>query len=145
MTNRQIGSIRIHAQETYAELAADCVDKFFELVGDGGKLEKNIIVKRLDYVPEAPKGRIDRSNRPNRHANKKKGYSDKSKDGFKKNPNPNPKSDDAPWDAKPKAEGGKKKHKGNFDGKPKGPRTKKDGAPLGGKKKKVFKGKKKKG
>ncbi len=164
MTNNQIGAIRIHATETYAELSAECVDKFFELVGDGGTLEKNITVTRLNYVPEAPKGRIDRSNRPKRHADKKKpygnkkSYDDKPKDGFKKKYKS--KSNDAPWGAKfksdkPESEGHKKNHKDKPGNKPKsddtrsdrpkGPRTKKDGAPLGAKKKKIFKGKKKKG
>lgn len=162
MTNRQIGSIRIHATETHAELSADCADKFFKLVGDGGTLEKNITATRLKYVPDAPKSRIDRSNRPNRHGDKKKPYGDKKpysdqpNDGFKKKHKP--KSNDAPWGDKPKNDGQKdeayKKHKGKSGDKPKSdkPRgdrpksqhTKKDGAPLGGKKKKIFKGKKKK-
>jgi len=160
MTNRQIGSIRIHAKETYAEISADCADKFFELVGDGGTLEKNITVTRLDYVPDAPTGKIDRSNRPNRRNDKKKpfgdkkpygdkkSFDDKPKDNFKKKHKP--KSDKAPWDGKPKDDkpqtGGKKKKfkdKSKSD-KPKTPHFKKDGAPLGGKKKKTFKGKKKK-
>lgn len=95
MTNRQIGAIRIHAKETHAEISADCADKFFELVGEGGTLEKNITVTRLAHAPEAPKGRIDRSNRPNRHGDKKKPYGDKSKDGFKKKHKG--KTGDKPW------------------------------------------------
>ena len=154
MTNRKIGSIQIHGKETFAELAADCADKFFELVSDGGTLEKNITVTRLNYIPEAAKGRIDRSNRPKRQSDKrgdkKKPYGDKPKDGFKKSHKP--KSDDTSWDNKPKDgqskdDGFKKKKKKNKSkgDKPKGTHIKKDGAPLGGKKKKVFKGKKKKG
>ncbi len=148
MTNRQIGSIRIHAKETYAELSADCADKFFELVGDGGTLEKNITVKRIDYVPDAPKDRIDRSNRPNRHGDKKKPYGGKPKDGFKKKRKP--KSDDASWGDKLKDDGHKKKYKSKPGDKPKGdrpkrPHTKKDGSALGAKKKKTFKGRNKRG
>ncbi len=142
MTKDKIGSIRIHAKETHAELTADCADKFFELVGgDGGTLEKNIKVTRLDYVPDAPKGRIDRSNRPNRNGDKrrdrkkpygdKKSYSGKSKVDFKKKHKE--KSEDKPKSHKPKP---KPKTK------PKVTRVKKDGTSLGAKKKRVFKGKK---
>ncbi|MGH1397764.1 MAG: DEAD/DEAH box helicase [Alphaproteobacteria bacterium] len=160
MTNRKIGSIHIHGKETFAELAADCVDKFFELVSDGGTLEKNITVTRLNYVPEAAKGRIDRSNRPNRKNGKKKSYSDKKpyndepKDGFKKKKHKG-KSDDVPLGDKPrgdkqKDDGHKKPYKGEAgdkpkSDKPKNKRVKKDGAPLGKKKQRSFKGKKKKG
>ena len=158
LTNRQIGEIRIHAKETHAELSADCADKFFKMVGEGGTLEKNITVTRLNEVPDAPKGRIDRSNRPNRHGDKKKpyrdknkSYSDKPKDGFKKKHRNN--NDDAPWSGKPKSDKpkgeGSNKYKGKpsdkpRSDKPKSERYKKDGAPLGTRKQKTFKGKKKK-
>lgn len=162
MTNRQIGAIRIHAKETHAEISADCADTFFELVGDGGKLEKNIRVTRLDSVPDAPEGRIDRSNRPNRHGDKKRSFGDKPNDGFKKKKY-KAKSDDAPWNDKPrgdkpKYEGDKKPYQGKPDDKPKtdkpkgdkprsdkpkGERFKKDGGPLGKKKQRTFKDKKK--
>lgn len=152
ITNRQIGAIRIHNKETHAEISVDCVDKFFELVGDGGTLEKNITVTRLDYVPEAPKGRIDRSNRPNRRGDKKKpyggkkSYDDKPKDGFKKKKYKS-KSNEAPWGEKPKNDGDKREYKGKpsdkpKSNKPKGERYKKDGAALGKRKPKSFKGKK---
>ncbi len=138
MANGQIGSIRIHDKETHVELSAECADKLFTLVGEGGTLEKNITVTRLDEVPEAPKGRIDRSRRPKRNSGKKpygdkkpyeggkpkgdrKSFNDKPKDSFKKkrkNRDDAPKSDtsrDEPWNDKPKGEGFKKKHKGKSD------------------------------
>lgn len=159
MTKDQIGSIQIHERETYAELTADCADKFFELVGNGSTLEKNITVTRLNYVPDAPKERIDRSNRPNRRNDKKKPYGDKKPYSNKKPYEGKPKndskkrskskSDDAPWNDKPKETGNKKKHQGKPDDRPKkkkptGPKFKKDGSALGAKKKKIFKGKKSK-
>jgi len=163
MAKHQIGAIRIHDKETYVELSADSVNKFFKLVGEGGTLEKNITVMRLDKAPEAPKGRIDRSNRPNKHRDKKKPYGDKKKsydnkpkDGFKKKYKEQSNSDqpredkprnDKSWDNQPNNEipkkKKKKKHKGHSDDKPKDKHIKKGGAPLGPKKKKVFKGKKK--
>ena len=94
MNNTQIGSIRIHDAETHIELDKDCARKLFELVGEGGTLEKSITVTRLDHVPDAPRGKIDRSNRPSRRSKPygdKKPFGDKksygggkSKDGFKK-------------------------------------------------------------
>ncbi len=161
MTNRQIGSIRIHGTETYAEISADCADKFFELVGNGGTLEKNITVTRLDHAPEFTNEKVPRDKKPYARNDKKggkkkpygdkKSYDDKPKTDFKKKPKP----DDAPWEEKPKGnkpktdkpmgEGKSKKKKKNKSGdKPKKNNYKKDGAPLGEKKKRTFKGKKKK-
>ena len=159
MTKQQIGAIRIHAKETHVELSAECADKFFKLVEkDGGTLEKNITVTRLDKAPDAPKGRIDRSNRPNRNNDKrgggkkpygkkkpygdKKPYNDQSRDNKPRHDKPN---SDKPWDNQPNSDAPKKKkkHKNQPSDKPKDKHFKKDGAPLGTKKKKVFKGKKK--
>ncbi|MGH1377956.1 MAG: DEAD/DEAH box helicase [Alphaproteobacteria bacterium] len=159
MTKQQIGSIRIHAKETHVELAADCADKFFELVEkDGGTLEKNIKVTRLDKAPAAPKGRIDRSNRPNRNKDKrdggkkpygkKKSYGEKNSYGDQardNKPRRNKPKGDKPWDNKPNSDKPKKKNNNNSqpNDKPKDKGFKKDGSPLGTKKKKSFKGKKK--
>jgi ATP-dependent RNA helicase DeaD len=134
MTRDQIGAIHIHGKETHAELTAGCIEKFFELVGEGGTLEKNITATRLDYVPDAPTERIDRSNRPNKRNDKKKPYGDKKPYGNKKSSDGKPKNDF------------KKKHKGTSEDKPKGKNSKgsyvkKDGSALGARKKKVFKSK----
>jgi ATP-dependent RNA helicase DeaD len=135
MTNRQIGAIRIHAKETHAELSIDCIDKFFELVDkSGGKLERNITVTRLDHVPDAPKGRIDRGNRPNKHRGKSS--DDGKPNGDFKKKKYKDKSDSAPWGDKPNGE--KKPYKGKSNNKPKGDHYKKNGTPLGKKKPKKF-------
>lgn len=159
MTKQQIGAIRIHTKETHVELSAECASKFFKLIEkDGGTLEKNIKVTRLDKAPDAPKGRIDRSNRPNRHSDKRSGgkkpYGKKKPYGDKKSYNDQPRENkprydkpksDKPWDSQPSSDAPKKKkkHKNQPSDKPKGKHFKKDGAPLGTKKKKIFKGKKK--
>ncbi|MBX2834537.1 MAG: DEAD/DEAH box helicase [Micavibrio sp.] len=166
-----IGAIRIQERVTYIELSAECTQKFFKHVADGSTLEKNIIVSRLDEPPELQKGgRIDRSNRPNRKGDKKpygdkkkpygdkkphgkKPWDDKPKDGegFKKKKHKGNR-DNAPWADKPKGDKpksdkppyqGKPKSAKHHSDKPKGERFKKDGAPLGKKKPKTFKGKKK--
>lgn len=53
ITKRNIGAIKIHQNETHVELTADCVDTFFKAVGEGGKMEKNIIVTRMQGAPPA--------------------------------------------------------------------------------------------
>lgn len=119
MTNRNIGAIHIHPSETHAELSADCADKFFKLIGDGGELEKNVIVTRLHGVPDAPpRGKIDRSNRPNRKSKPQSGgggyEGKKSQNDFKKKRKSNTDDDfkkDKPYGGKPKGQF-KDKHKG---------------------------------
>jgi ATP-dependent RNA helicase DeaD len=48
LTKRQLGAIRIHQSETHVEIDADSIDAFFAHVGEGGRLEKSIAVRRLD-------------------------------------------------------------------------------------------------
>ena len=87
MSNKDIGSIRIHNSETHIELEANCAQKLFELISDGGIIEKDITITRLDSAPAAPKGKIDRSNRPRRSkpfGDKKLHEGGKPKGGFKK-------------------------------------------------------------
>ncbi len=56
LTKQDIGAIRIQAKETHVELAADCVDRFLEGIGPGGKVEKNIVVTRRESDPTANAG-----------------------------------------------------------------------------------------
>ncbi|MGH1374866.1 MAG: DEAD/DEAH box helicase [Alphaproteobacteria bacterium] len=165
MANGQIGSIRIHNKETYVELSTECADKLFTLVGEGGTLEKNITVTRLDEEPEAPKGKIDRSRRPNRKSGKKsyendKARGDKSKSSFKKKrksynddtPQNNTSGDTRSRREKPNDDGFKKKYKSKSDDGFKGKKSKKPFKGEGNKgssthpaeKRKAFKNKKKK-
>jgi ATP-dependent RNA helicase DeaD len=51
ITKRNIGSIKIQQNETHVELTADCIEGFFKAVGAGGKIEKNIVVTRLQGAP----------------------------------------------------------------------------------------------
>ncbi|WP_452176553.1 helicase-related protein [Kordiimonas lipolytica] len=58
ITKKEIGSIRIHENETHVELAPDVADKFFEALGPSRKLEKTITVDKLrGPVPEAESSR----------------------------------------------------------------------------------------
>ncbi|MBU6371486.1 MAG: DEAD/DEAH box helicase [Alphaproteobacteria bacterium] len=53
LTKRQLGAIRIHKSETHVEIDAAAIDDFFARVGEGGRLEKSIFVRRLDEAPAA--------------------------------------------------------------------------------------------
>jgi ATP-dependent RNA helicase DeaD len=61
ITKRDIGSIRIQAEESHFELTADATERFLEAIGPGRILEKNIRVRRLDGAPDQAG---DTGNRP---------------------------------------------------------------------------------
>jgi ATP-dependent RNA helicase DeaD len=52
ITKRDIGSIRIQADESHFELTANAVERFLEAVGPNRILEKNIRVRQLEGAPE---------------------------------------------------------------------------------------------
>lgn len=51
LTKRQIGAIQIDENDTYVEIDAASVDAFIARVGEGGRLEKSIFVKRAGQPP----------------------------------------------------------------------------------------------
>jgi ATP-dependent RNA helicase DeaD len=51
ITKRDIGSIKIQAEESHFELSADAVEGFLAAIGPNRILEKNIRVRRLDEAP----------------------------------------------------------------------------------------------
>ena len=57
VNKRDIGAIRIQEKQTFVELAAGAVNRFFESIGSEGKLEKNIVATRLDSPPAGVKGK----------------------------------------------------------------------------------------
>ncbi|MFK5980576.1 MAG: DEAD/DEAH box helicase [Rhizobiaceae bacterium] len=54
LTKRDIGSIKIHQNETHFEIAPKSVEGFLEAIGPGMKLEKSIALKQLGTNPGAP-------------------------------------------------------------------------------------------
>lgn len=62
ITKQEIGSIRIHENETHVELAPGIADKFFEALGPSRKLEKTITVDKLRGP--APEAEGSRSRKP---------------------------------------------------------------------------------
>ncbi|MCW8915486.1 MAG: DEAD/DEAH box helicase [Magnetovibrio sp.] len=133
VTKREIGSIRIHQNETHVELAKDAADKFMEAIGPSRKVEKTITVDRLPGMPEAPKETHEkpfgRKKPYDRDGNKgKRPFKDKFKKKFDKKsddrveggrydpaefadkpPRSDHKGDDKPWDKKGKGKGKPKK------------------------------------
>lgn len=110
ITKRNIGAIKIHQSETHVELTADCVDAFFKAVGEGGKIEKNIAVSRLQGAPSTPRGGHDGAPRPKKKFDHSKPRFAKAGEGGK--PHFKKKFGDAkPGDAKPS---GGNKFRGNI-------------------------------
>jgi ATP-dependent RNA helicase DeaD len=51
LTKRQLGAIRIQQSETHVEIDAESIDAFLARIGEGGRLEKSIHVRRLADAP----------------------------------------------------------------------------------------------
>lgn len=69
ITNKDIGAIRIQANESFVEIKAEAADLFLEALGPSAKLEKTISVSRLDEPPvlsNEPAPRNNRGKRPSR-------------------------------------------------------------------------------
>ncbi|NQU57595.1 MAG: DEAD/DEAH box helicase, partial [Rhodospirillales bacterium] len=56
ITKNEIGAIRIQQAETFVELTRESVEKFIEAVGPGGKVDKGVILTRLDGIPDVARG-----------------------------------------------------------------------------------------
>ena len=52
LTKNEVGRIKINQSDTHVELVPECVERFLEAVGAGGRIEKKIVVTRMDGVPE---------------------------------------------------------------------------------------------
>jgi ATP-dependent RNA helicase DeaD len=90
ITKRHIGAIKIHQNETHVELAAECIDSFFKAVGDGGRIEKNIVVTRMQGAPTTSEKSHGGPHKPHKKYNERKpfyqkhGNAGKPKHPFKK-------------------------------------------------------------
>jgi len=115
ITKRNIGAIKIQQNETYVELTADCVDSFFKAVGEGGKIEKNIAVVRLQGAPSAPKGSYDGTHQPKKKFDNSKPHYAKPGEGAKPKHHFKKKHDERkPGAAKPGGGNKFNKFKGDF-------------------------------
>jgi len=68
ITKRDIGTIRIENRETHVELNADVIDRFFTHLGEGARLEKNIVAMpmREHAARDERPQRAERQDRPQR-------------------------------------------------------------------------------
>lgn len=64
LSKRDIGAIRIQAEETHVELTAGCVDTFLKAIGPNRTLEKTISVKPLEEIVEGRKSRKPKAGKP---------------------------------------------------------------------------------
>jgi len=94
LSKRQLGAIRIHQSETHVEIDADSIDAFFERIGEGGRLEKSIRVKRLEEAAPA----AQHAPRPKAPVAHRKGESRSAQTARADKPRDNPK--DKPRDKK---------------------------------------------
>jgi len=69
ITKREIGSIKIHENETHVELGPDVIEKFLAAVGPSRKMEKTITVDRL-RGPKPESSPVQREKRPYRDNDK---------------------------------------------------------------------------
>jgi len=67
ITKRNVGAIKISQNETYVELTADCINSFFKAIGEGGKVEKDIVATRLDGAPDIASNEQERQRRPKKN------------------------------------------------------------------------------
>jgi ATP-dependent RNA helicase DeaD len=75
ITKRDIGSIRIQQHETHLEIDPESVERFFDLVGRDGVLEKSIRVTRMKDGPNTVRARPhDAPNKSPRERTPKGGY-----------------------------------------------------------------------
>ena len=56
ITKQEIGAIKMQAEETYVEIAADWTERFNEAVGPKRMLEKGITVTQLNGMPDLSGG-----------------------------------------------------------------------------------------
>ncbi len=86
ITKRNIGAIRIQQNETHVELTAAGAENFFKAVGDGGKIEKNIIVTRMNGAPGASQSHSDSPYKEKKKYDDRKPRYEKSTDGARPKP-----------------------------------------------------------
>lgn len=64
ISKRQLGSIQIGPHETFVEISAASMDGFLARIGEGGRIEKGIVVRRVDGAPAQADRQRDRAPPP---------------------------------------------------------------------------------
>lgn len=94
LTKGEIGAIKMQAEETFVEIAADHADRFMQSIGKSKTLERGVRVAKLPGVPD-----FDRS--PVSQPRTKKTFGDGPKSDFQQKGNTGKKSADRPGSARP--------------------------------------------
>ncbi|WEX77814.1 DEAD/DEAH box helicase [Sinorhizobium numidicum] len=129
LTKRDIGAIRMQAEETYVELAAEGAERFLSAIGPNRTLEKGIRVKPLSGAPDFSQARQEKPDfakkrprpadaepeRENKDFSPKRKF--EKKPAFAQDAQPG-KRDEKPW-SKKKGKSEAKKEGGGFKPKPK--------------------------
>ncbi len=99
ITKNEIGAIRIDQGETYFELSPDSVDGFLTAIGPDRKVEKNVIITRLDKKPDIPQRPRRDNDKP---YGKKKSFRDRKPSKPRTERGFTPQADSAPSETTPR-------------------------------------------
>ena len=107
ITKREIGAIKMQPEESFVQIAADWADRFFTAIGPEHRLQGNIVVKRLNGLPDLTKAGFAPPPSDRKPAHRGKGNFDSAppKRAFEKREKPAFAGDAKPWagkSAKPK-------------------------------------------
>jgi ATP-dependent RNA helicase DeaD len=94
LTKGEIGAIKMQAEETFVEIAADHADRFMQSIGKSKTLERGVRVVKLTGVPD-----FDRS--PVSQPRAKKTFAEGPKSDFQQKGKPSKRSADRPGSARP--------------------------------------------
>ncbi|MER9596528.1 MULTISPECIES: DEAD/DEAH box helicase [unclassified Mesorhizobium] len=116
ISKREIGAIKMQAEETFVQIAADWAERFLAAIGPDRKLQGNIAVRRLDGTPDLSRAGYQEP-RPDKKPHRGKRTFDQNAPKFEKrapSADQRPAFEAKPWagkSAKAKFEGGPAKHK----------------------------------
>ncbi|KQZ96063.1 DEAD/DEAH box helicase [Mesorhizobium sp. Root157] len=107
ITKREIGAIKMQPEESFVQIAADSADRFVAAIGPDRKVQGNIVVKRLNALPDLtragyappPSDRKPHRGKGNFH---KEGFNKTApKRAFEKREKPAFAAEQKPWATKP--------------------------------------------
>jgi ATP-dependent RNA helicase DeaD len=106
ITKREIGAIKMQPEESFVQIAAGSADRFFAAIGPDHKVQGNIVVKRLNALPDLTRAGYappPSDRKPHRgKGNFEKGRFEKAgpKRAFEKRERPAASAEKKPWAAK---------------------------------------------
>ncbi len=102
LVKSDIGAIKIDQNESYVELAPGCVDHFIATIGPDSRIEKNVVITRLDRKPNVSRFSSDRNDRRDRKPRRDRRPSyDKPRRDDRRAKSSDDKPGDGDWTSKP--------------------------------------------